>query len=127
MTALLADANPAQPVNDIGFYMEPSGIEWVLRETARRYKGKPIIITENGVADMHDQFREWWLAETIQAMSNAVKDGVPLIGYLHWSLLDNFEWQYGWFPKFGLISVNRSTMKRTIKSSTKRWASWLKA
>jgi len=123
--SLLADANPKIPVNDLGWYMEPSGIEWVIREVSRRYKGVPIIITENGVADMNDTYREWWLAETITAMSNVLKDGIPLVGYLHWSLLDNFEWQFGWFPKFGLISVNRSTMKRSVKRSAKAWAVWI--
>lgn len=125
LTSLFADANPKKPVNDLGWYMEPSGVEWVIREVSKRYKGVPIIITENGVADMNDTIREWWLTETITAMSNVLKDGIPLIGYLHWSLLDNFEWQFGWFPKFGLISVNRSTMRRSVKSSAKVWARWL--
>ena len=105
--------------------MEPSGIEWVLGEVHKRWPGKPIIITENGVADMHDQYRQWWLAETIEAMDRSIKSGVNLIGYTHWSLLDNFEWQFGWFPKFGLISVDRKTMKRTVKKSAKAWAKWL--
>ncbi|MCA9347343.1 glycoside hydrolase family 1 protein [Candidatus Saccharibacteria bacterium] len=127
LLSVLADSNPTEPINDIGFYMEPSGIDWVLKETSKRYKNIPILITENGVADMHDQYREWWLVETIQAMSRALKSGVPLIGYLHWSLLDNFEWQYGWWPKFGLISVDRKTMKRRVKPSAKAWAKWLGA
>jgi beta-glucosidase len=125
--SLLPDANPKSPVNDLGWYMNPGGIENVIRAIAKHYPGKPIIVTENGVADMHDQFREWWLAETIAAMARAVKAGAPLVGYMHWSLLDNFEWQYGWFPKFGLISVDRSTMKRSVKKSAKKWTAWLKA
>jgi beta-glucosidase len=124
--SLFADSNPSGPLNDIGFYMEPSGVETVLRGIHKRYPKKSIIITENGVADMHDQYREWWLSETISAMSRCIKDGVPLVGYMHWSLLDNFEWQYGWFPKFGLISVDRKTMQRKVKKTARLWAAWLR-
>lgn len=124
--SLLPDANPKEPLNDLGWYMEPSGIEWVLNEIGKKWPGKPIIIAENGVADMQDQYREWWIAETISAMSRSIKAGVNLVGYVHWSLLDNFEWQYGWFPKFGLISVDRKTMKRTVRESAKAWGRWLR-
>jgi beta-glucosidase len=105
--------------------MEPSGIEWVIREVSKRHKNVPILITENGVADIKDTIRGWWLAETLNALRNIIEDGIPLIGYLHWTLIDNFEWQHGWFPKYGLIAVDRSTMKRTVKSSAKNWAKWL--
>jgi beta-glucosidase len=125
LNSVMADANPKQPLNDLGWYMEPSGIKWVLKEIYRRYPDTPIIITENGVADMHDSLRGWWLSETLIAMKKAIIAGVPLVGYLHWSLLDNFEWQYGWFPKFGLIAVDRTTMKRIVKKSAKVWANWL--
>ena len=108
--------NPKAPKNDLGWYMEPEGIYPLLVRLWAHYK-KPIIITENGVADMHDQYRRWWIEETIVAMERALSEGVQLIGYFHWSLLDNFEWAYGWWPKFGLISVNRQNMKRTIRPS----------
>lgn len=118
--------NPGtQPVNDLGWHMDPAGVEKVIRQIAKRHKGKPIMITENGVADMHDQYREWWLAETIEAIARCIRDGIPVIGYMHWSLLDNFEWQYGWWPKFGMISVNRKTMQRTVKKSARLWSAWL--
>lgn len=112
-------SNPAQPVNDLGWYMEPSGLERVLVKTWKRYH-KPLIVTENGVADSKDQYRQWWLQETIAAMRRALAQGVAMHGYLHWSLLDNFEWAYGWWPKFGLIAVDRTTMKRAIRPSA-RW------
>jgi beta-glucosidase len=123
--SLAPNANPSEPLNDLGWYMNPSGIEKVFRGIAKRYPGVPMIVTENGVADMHDELREWWIAETIDVMSKVVKDGIPLIGYLHWSLLDNFEWQYGWFPKFGLIAVDRNTMQRSVKKSARAWSTWL--
>jgi beta-glucosidase len=124
--SLIPNANPKKPLNDLGWYMNPAGIEKVIMDITKRYKNKPIIITENGVADMHDQYREWWLAETMQALARCIKKGANVHGYLHWSLLDNFEWAYGWWPKFGLIDVDRSTMKRTVKKSAIAWSKWLK-
>lgn len=115
--------NPKEPLNDMGWYMEPRGILDIMRKISKRYKGTPIIVTENGVADKKDQYRKWWLQETMNAIDEAKYEGIPLIGYLHWSLLDNFEWDSGWWPKFGLVEVNRNNdMKRTIRPSAKWWA-----
>jgi len=52
-------------------------------------------------------------------MERALSEDIPLKGYFHWSLLDNFEWAYGWWPKFGLVAVDRKTMKRTVRPSAK--------
>lgn len=116
--------NPSSPVNDLGWYMEPESISKVLVETWNRFK-KPIIITENGVADMHDKYRLWWLTETMHAIDSARRSGVELLGYCHWSLLDNFEWQFGWFPKFGLVAVDRQSSQRRVKHSARIWSNWL--
>ncbi len=113
---------PDSPLNDLGWYMEPGGIYKVIMQAAKRYH-MPILITENGVADMHDRYRKWWLEETLEAIEMANQKGANVIGYFHWSLLDNFEWAQGWWPKFGLIKVNRENgMKRTIKTSAKWFA-----
>jgi len=114
-------ANPEVPTNDLGWYMEPEGLYPLLLRIWTRYR-KPIIITENGVADSDDQYRQWWIEESLVAMERALSEGVKLIGYYHWSLLDNFEWAYGWWPKFGLVEVDRKTMKRTIRPSAKWFA-----
>lgn len=116
--------NPQEPVNDLGWYMNPAGLEEVIEEVWRRFN-RPIIITENGVADLEDKHRLWWLTESMHAISNASRHGVDVRGYHHWSLLDNFEWQYGWFPKFGLVAVDRQSYKRNVKKSAKAWANWL--
>jgi len=109
--------NPQVPVNDLGWYMEPEGLYPLLLRAWAHYR-KPIIVTENGVADEQDQYRQWWLEETMIAMEKALSEGVQVVGYFHWSLLDNFEWAYGWWPKFGLVSVNRQQgMKREIRPS----------
>ncbi len=114
--------NPKLPVNDLGWYMEPEGLYPLLIRIWARYK-KPIFVTENGVADSNDEYRRWWIEETIVAMERAISEGVDLRGYLHWSLLDNFEWKYGWWPKFGLVHIDREHgMKRTIRPSAKWFA-----
>ena len=116
-TGLVEHENPKVPVNDMGWYMEPEGLYPLLLRVWARFK-KPIFVTENGVADMHDEFRRWWIEETIVAMERALSEGVDLRGYFYWSLLDNFEWAYGWWPKFGLVEVDRKQgMKRTIRPS----------
>ena len=113
-------ANRERPLNDLGWYMEPSRLYDLLIWTAKRYR-QPIIITENGVADAADKYRKWWLEQTVVAMHKAIKEGVNLKGYLHWSLLDNFEWAYGWWPQFGLVHVDRErSMKRELRPSA-RW------
>lgn len=118
-------ANPGLPVNDMGWYMEPEGLYPLMVRAWARFK-KPIFITENGLADQNDEHRQWWIEETIVAMERAISEGVDLRGYFHWSLLDNFEWKYGWWPKFGLVEVDRKHgMKRTIRPSAHWFASYL--
>jgi beta-glucosidase len=118
--------NPSVPVNDLGWYMEPEGLHPLLVRTWHHYK-KPIYITENGLADSRDEYRRWWIEETIIAIERALSEGVQVKGYFHWSLLDNFEWKYGWWPRFGLIAVDRKNgMKRTLRPSAKWFSDKLK-
>lgn len=118
--------NPKVPISDLGWYMEPEGLYPLLLRVWSHYK-KPIFVTENGVADEDDRFRRWWLEETIVAMEKAISEGVDLRGYLHWSLLDNFEWKYGWWPRFGLVEIDRENgMKRNIRPSAKWFANRIK-
>jgi beta-glucosidase len=88
----------------------------VLERIYEKYK-LPIIITENGVADAEDKHRQWWIKETVVAMQAAMKRGVNLQGYFHWSLTDNFEWSFGKWPRFGLVAVDYKTGKRTLRPS----------
>lgn len=117
--------NPNQELNNLGWDMHPEDLQYVLERVYRKYK-KPVLITENGLADMDDTKRKWWLAKTIVAMSEAMKYGVKLEGYLYWSLLDNFEWAYGKWPRFGLVGVNYETMERTVRPSAKWFATIVK-
>jgi beta-glucosidase len=125
-TGLFQKKNPNVPLNDLGWYMEPEGLYPLLIRAWTRYK-KPIMITENGVADMNDEYRQWWLEQSIIAMQRAISEGVEVIGYMHWSLLDNFEWADGWWPRFGLVAVDRANgMKRTIRHSALWYAGKIK-
>jgi beta-galactosidase len=96
--------------------MEPKNIQFVLERLHRKYK-LPIIITENGLADAQDVSRKLWISQTLVAMQKAIKNGVKLDGYLHWSLIDNFEWAYGKWPRFGLVRIDYKTGKRTLRPS----------
>ncbi len=125
-TALFKRTNPSVPVNDLGWYMEPEGLYPLMLRIWARHK-KPLFVLENGVADESDEYRRWWLEQTIVAMQRALSEGVDVRGYLHWSLLDNFEWKYGWWPKFGLVEVDRKNgMQRTIRPSAKWFAKRIK-
>lgn len=118
--------DPKVPLSDVGWYMEPEGLYPLLLRTWAHNK-KPIFVTENGLADEEDQFRQWWLQETIIAMERAISEGVDIAGYFHWSLLDNFEWAFGWWPKYGLVAVDRKhDMKREIRSSGRWYAGFIK-
>lgn len=77
----------------------------------------PIMVTENGLATDDDAQRARFIPPATASVLAARNDGVPVIGYLHWSLLDNFEWFSGYKPKFGLVAVDRTTFERRIKPS----------
>ncbi|MFT3789884.1 MAG: family 1 glycosylhydrolase [Rudaea sp.] len=89
---------------------------------AHQATGKPVLVTENGIADPDDTLRQRFLPLALQALDQAITDGVPVLGYIHWSLLDNFEWLSGYKPKFGLVAVDRTTFKRTPKPSARIYA-----
>jgi beta-glucosidase len=77
----------------------------------------PILVTEHGVGTDDDTVREAIITGGLDHLHTAIGDGVPVLGYCHWSLLDNFEWIFGFAPRLGLHSVDRVTFKRTPKRS----------
>lgn len=81
---------------------------------------KPIFITENGVATADDTRRVEYVNRAVKAVEACLHDGVPVRSYIHWSLLDNFEWVFGYGPRLGLVAVDRQTQKRTPKPSALR-------
>ena len=99
---------------DYEFY--PEALEHVIRRVHEDYRGN-LIVTENGVATSDDTRRTAFIQKAMEGLKNCLNDGIPVKGYCHWSLMDNFEWQKGYAMTFGLIAVDRSTLKRTPKES----------
>ena len=99
---------------DYEFY--PEALEHVIRKVHEDFKGD-LIVTENGVAVSDDSRRIEFIRRALKGVENCISDGIPVKGYCYWSLMDNFEWQKGFSMTFGLISVDRSTQKRTPKDS----------
>jgi beta-glucosidase len=94
----------------------PQALEATIRYTSEHVK-KPIYVTENGIATNDDTRRVAYINTAVKSVANCLKEGIDVRGYVHWSLLDNFEWIFGYGMRYGLIDVDRSTMKRTIKPS----------
>jgi beta-glucosidase len=108
-------------VSDLGHSeIHPEGLYHLLRQISRY--GKPVYITENGVADAHDRHRPAFLVNHLTQVWKAIRDGVPVMGYYHWSLTDNFEWAEGWNLRFGLIEVDPLTQERRMRPSGKLYS-----
>ena len=94
----------------------PQALAHVLRQVHRDFPGD-LIVTENGIATADDTRRVAFLREALAGVQTCLADGLPIRGYFHWSLLDNFEWQKGFSMTFGLVAVDRATQARTPKPS----------
>lgn len=112
---LTPQTDPNVPKTDVGWEIYPAGLGKLLRWLSRY--DRPIIITENGLADAHDSLRAKYLHDHLQEVRNAIQAGADVRGYMNWSLLDNFEWREGFDPRFGLIEVDYKTMERKIRPS----------
>lgn len=99
--------------NTLGWYIYPQGLYEILMRL-KSYQ-LPIMITENGTSESEDKLYEDFLFKHLKAVALALKQGVKVIGYMWWSLLDNFEWDKGFSPRFGLLKVNYNDFKREIK------------
>lgn len=106
--------------SEIGWEIYPEGLYRLAQQAYRRY-GKPILITENGIADAADTQRAAYIRAHVRSIERAVAEGVDIRGYLHWSLLDNFEWESGFCPRFGLVEVDYTTMERKIRPSARAY------
>ncbi len=94
----------------------PQALEHVIRRVRENFKGD-LIVTENGVATPDDTRRVAFIRRALAGVESCIADGIPVKGYFHWSLMDNFEWQKGYSMTFGLIAVDRETQERTPKPS----------
>lgn len=117
---------PDALLNDWGQDSDPEAIAVVAREV-RAHCRAPLMITENGINATDDRVRVRYLAAVLRVVDRLRQEGPPLLGYIHWSLLDNFEWGSGYKPRFGLYAVDRTTFRRTPKPSAAIYSELIRA
>ena len=123
------------PVTDMGWEVYPEGLTELLLRLKQDYAVPPLFITENGGAfkdqmvdgRVHDQPRLDYLARHIEAVAEAMRQGVTMGGYMVWSLMDNFEWASGYEKRFGIVHVDYQTQQRTLKDSALWYRDFLQA
>ncbi len=130
------EAEPPQgTTSDMGWAVDPDGLRHLLEELAERYELPPVYICENGIAlrdecvdgVVDDPRRAAYLRDHLLALDEALRAGVDVRGYFHWSLLDNFEWAEGYTKRFGLVWVDYDTLERVPKGSAHALRQWLGA
>ncbi|MDP3056935.1 MAG: glycoside hydrolase family 1 protein [bacterium] len=117
----LAIDNRTEDGSDMGWEIYPEGIYHVLKDLKKRYN-KPVYITENGIADAQDKKRAKYIVDHLNWTYKAISEGVDVGGYFYWSLLDNFEWTYGFSKRFGLIEIDFNTLEAKIRPSAYEYA-----
>jgi beta-glucosidase len=116
------DNEPGVPVLPMGYEFWPDALPACLARAWEVTKGEvPLIVTENGIGTNDDEQRIMYVQSALEGVQKALAEGIDIRGYTYWSLLDNFEWAFGYMPKFGLVAVDRTTFERTPKPS----AHWL--
>jgi beta-glucosidase len=112
------------PVLDMGYEYYPASLGHCLRR-AWEYTGGtvPLFVTENGIGTTDDDQRVDYVRQALSGLLDAIEVGVDVRGYTYWSLLDNFEWAFGYRPRFGLVGVDRTTFARAPKPSASWFAS----
>jgi beta-glucosidase len=103
----------------MGYEFRPQAVAASVRRVAEVLPGKPIVVTEHGVATADDAERIEFITGGLESLHAVIADGIPLRGYVHWSAFDNFEWAMGYSMEFGLIAVDRATQERTPKPSAR--------
>lgn len=109
---------PGVELTQMGYEFWPEALEQTIRYAAAQAK-VPVYVTENGIGTDDDTRRIEYVKRALAGVQKCLADGVDVRGYVHWSLLDNFEWIFGYRPTFGLVAVNRDTQARTVKPSAR--------
>lgn len=102
--------------SQMGWEVYPEGIYRVLMRVHERF-GIPIMVTSNGIATNDDLQRREFIVNHLKQIGKAMDSGVNVLGYMHWSFMDNFEWEFGFEPRFGLVEVDYHTLKRNPRRS----------
>jgi beta-glucosidase len=109
----------------MGWDINPAGLYDEIARVAKRY-GKPMMITENGIATPNDSKREWYMQNHLAAIGRAIRDGYDVRGYFTWSLADNYEWHWGYKATFGLSHMDPATKDRVLKPSASKFAGMIR-
>jgi beta-glucosidase len=117
-----AGPEPGVPVLPLGYEYYPESLAATIRRAWEYTGGTPILVTENGIGTDDDAQRIEYLKVALSGVADCLADGIDVRGYMYWSLLDNFEWTFGYGPKFGLVEVDRTTFARRLKPSAKVFA-----
>ena len=117
---------PGTPLNQMHSAIEPESLAGAVRYAYDR-AGVPVLVTEHGIAIEDDAVRAAFIPAALAGLAQVVADGVPVLGYLHWTLLDNFEWVFGYESRLGLVEVDRTTFDRTPKPSSAGYAAIVRA
>jgi beta-glucosidase len=110
---------PGVEVLPMGYEYWPNAAAAAVRH-AHEVTGLPVYVTENGIGTDDDEQRIGYLKDSLLGIAQTIDDGVDVRGFFHWSLLDNFEWAFGYQMRFGIVAVDRATQTRTVKTSG-RW------
>ena len=114
-------ADPALPHSSFEWSIDPAAMRRALNALWREFH-LPLLITENGVADEHDDLRPAYITDHLNAVLDSMDDGTDVRGYLHWTAWDNWEWAEGYTKRFGLFSVDLETQRRSAKPSAALYA-----
>jgi beta-glucosidase len=108
-------------VEHMGYEVWPDALAATIRRAWELTEGRtPLLVTENGISTHDDGERVAFVRRALHGVLDCIGEGIDVGGYTYWSLLDNFEWAFGYAPQFGLVDVDRSTQERTVKPSA-RW------
>ena len=120
------------PRTGMDWEVQPEGLTRLLVRVAKDYSGDvPLYVTENGAAyddevgpdgEVADAERTDFLRAHVEATLDAIEQGVDVRGYFYWSLMDNFEWAWGYAKRFGIVRVDYETQQRTVKQSGREYA-----
>jgi beta-glucosidase len=114
------------PLNQMGTAVEPLSLAGAVRFAHER-AGVPVLVTEHGMGTPDDTLRAHFIEPALRGLLEVVDEGVPVLGYCHWTLLDNFEWIFGYDVKYGLHEVDRETFERTPKPSAAVYSACVRA